>query len=397
MKFVCFLIVVGLLGSCSRESKPQNQVAASFHAEELPQDFKLDLSQRKVFPYSVVPGGTVTREEAKARAAADPVVGKHYQGIQFDKLKPFRLTQPAQGYVSYRIGNRIFWTAKRLYLKPGEILLSDGANLIRGRCGNRVSLVAQLPQLAAGEPRETVMDLPSWDHPVFLAMAQEANRDGNTLSVFSLPGYANAPSPTLDAKISDSAFTVAPPVVGAAGPGMIGGGLPGGLTPSDRGGELVLYTGAPFLLIPGRTVNNGITNILLPSITPIEISVLNFPFVYLQGGLFGFGSPVITLVDIPLIPALPILPNFHPLQFFPPSFSLSQGSPPVLIASLDPVVPPIESNGPPGNGNPPVVPPLPPPNTEPPPVFQPIPEPATVWMVGLAAVLLLGSRIKRTL
>jgi hypothetical protein len=384
MKFVCFLIVVGLLSSCSRESKPQNQVAASFHAEELPQGFKLDLSQRKVFPYSVVPGGTVTREEAKARAAADPVVGKHYQGILFDKLKPFRLTKPAQGYVSYRIGNRIFWTAKRLYLKPGEILLSDGANLIRGRCGNRVSLVAQLPQLAAGEPKEAVMDLPSWDHPVFLAMAQEANRG----DLFTLPGYANAPAPTLDAKISDSAFTVAPPVVGAPGTGMIGGGLPGGLTPTDRGGELILYTGAPFLLIPGRTINNGITNIILPSITPIEISVLNFPFVFLQSGPIGFGSPIITLLDVPLIPALPILPSFNPLQFFPPSFSLSSGSPPILIAALDPVVPPIESNRPPDNTSPP---------TEPPPVFQPIPEPATVWMVGLAAVLLLGSRIKRKL
>jgi len=136
MKWLVLVTTVFSLTACSRQPQPQNRVAASFHAEELPQHYKADLSQRKVFPFSVVPSGTMSRKGVQLKVDADAVVGDHYRGLQLDKLKPFRLAKPAQGLVSYRIGNKIFWTAQRLYLKPGEILPSDGVNLIRGRSGN---------------------------------------------------------------------------------------------------------------------------------------------------------------------------------------------------------------------------------------------------------------------
>jgi len=97
MKWIAVVFGLLALSGCSRDTKPENTVAASFRAEELPEDFKLDLCNRKVFPFSVVPGGTVNKSEAKLKAAADPIVRKHYAGIQFDKLKPFRLTKPAEG------------------------------------------------------------------------------------------------------------------------------------------------------------------------------------------------------------------------------------------------------------------------------------------------------------
>jgi len=97
MKWIAVVFGLLALSGCSRDTKPENTVAASFRAEELPEDFKLDLCNRKVFPFSVVPGGTVNKSEAQSKAAADPIVRQHYAGIQFDKLKPFRLTKPAEG------------------------------------------------------------------------------------------------------------------------------------------------------------------------------------------------------------------------------------------------------------------------------------------------------------
>ncbi|MFM7738894.1 MAG: hypothetical protein ACKO9H_05785, partial [Planctomycetota bacterium] len=40
--------------------------------------------QFQVFPYSVAPGGTYSGEQARRRAAADPVVGEHYRGIDLN-------------------------------------------------------------------------------------------------------------------------------------------------------------------------------------------------------------------------------------------------------------------------------------------------------------------------
>ena len=149
MKVFLLIGAVLLVSACSRDNQKQNLVSATFHAEELAPNHKVELSQRKVFPFSVVPGGAISKAEVLAMVAKDPIVREHYKGIDLDKLKPYCLTQSAQGYVSYRVGNRIYWTTRRLYLKAGEILLSDGVNVLRGRCGNRVSVEARLPALVA--------------------------------------------------------------------------------------------------------------------------------------------------------------------------------------------------------------------------------------------------------
>ena len=387
MKLLFSLVATLLLFSCSRDQKPENRVAASFHAEELPNDFKVDLSKRKVFPFSVVPGGTVTRDEVKSKVATDPVVREHYKGIQIDKLKPFRLTKPAQGYVSYRIGNRIFWTAQRLYLKPGEILLSDGLNLIRGRCGNRISLVGSGPVQTVGEPSEAVLDLPSWDIPVFQAMAEEANRRDSAGSLFEFRGNAPLPVLSLSGKIPESIFNVAPPLIG---PGMIGGGLPGGLPPSGKGGEIIINS-LPLIFVASQPLTIPPPGILLPSIRPIEIARLDFPPSFIGGLPIGIGGPVFYFSDLP--PSI-----FVPPIYSSPTILVSGGTPPLLYVPPALITPPGESNPPPIKPptGPPVVPPkdgpgdppMKPPDTEPPPVFQPIPEPSTPGMVALAAALM---------
>lgn len=231
--YCCLGIAVVSLSSCGGEPAP-NRVAARFHAEEVQPDFQQDLSKRKVFPYSVAPGGAFNRKEAVARAEADPVIRDHYKDIQLPALRPFRLTKPAEGYVSYRIGNRVFWTSRRLYLKPGEMLLSDGKNVIRSRCGNRISDQPQEPVLPGGEPSQALLDQPVWDVPVFNAFTSPS-------PLFALP--ANSPSPSrLEnlARVPDEAFPVSS---GSPGPGLIGGPFPGGLVPARETGEIVLERG----------------------------------------------------------------------------------------------------------------------------------------------------------
>ena len=386
MKLSLVVLAFVSLLACSRNQQKESLVSASFHAEELAPNHRVDLSQRKVFPFSVVPGGTINKEEVKAGVAADPVVREHYKGIELDKLKPYRLTQPARGYVSYRIGNRIFWTAQRLYLKAGEILLSDGIHMLRGRCGNRVSLEARLPILIAAEPKEAVLDLPSWDAPLFQAMVREANLGDSYLPLL-LPGNGPQALISIYTDLPAAIFAVAPPV----GPGLLGGVLPGALPPTQGDYGLTIYNTPPIVYVSAQPILLPPPSILLPPITPIQL-VLNFgPPGFVNGGPIGFGNPPFGFVEIPIFPGL-LLP---PLFLFPPT--VSGGSPPIVVAGpaiLPPggvVLPPGESHPPPTG--PPGVPT--PPETTPPPAFEPIPEPSTLWLVSAAAVALLLLKRKR--
>ena len=383
------LLSLVLSSSCSRETKTENQVAARFYAVEAEPNYQADLSKRQVFPFSVVPGGTITKEEVKAKVAADPTVREHYKGIDFDKLKPFRLTRPAMGYVSYRIGNKIFWTSQRLYLKPGEILLSDGISMLRGRCGNRVSLIPMGP-VRKGEPSQAVLDLPSWDSPVFQAMVREANSLDGGLP-FSLPGDMPQTIASIQRDLPDSYFPVAPPP-GLTGPGAIGGGLPGGL-PSGGPSDTILLTNQPPLVYVAVTPTAPIVPpfILIPSITPVEITYNFTPPGIFNGLPIGVGSPVL-FIDVPIARGI----DFP--VYTPPGFPIFPLTPPVILPPDTPIVHrPIELTPPlgPPNGPPhgPLsTPPDPlPPETVPPPV-APIPEPATLFLVPAAAALLIYYR-----
>jgi hypothetical protein len=60
-------------------------------------------------------------------------------------------------YVSYRLNNRIYWTRKTLRLLKGETVITDGKNVARTRCGNRLSETAQSP-VAEKQPLDMTLD-----------------------------------------------------------------------------------------------------------------------------------------------------------------------------------------------------------------------------------------------
>ncbi len=126
--------------------------------------FTLVEETRKVYPYSIVPGGATNLDEAKlAMTRAD--VRANYANVDFAKLHEEKLETNVAGYVSYRYGEKIYWTAKKLTLHKGETVFTDGVHIVRGRCLNCYSAVPMLP-IRPKEPTEKVLDTPV-DVPVF--------------------------------------------------------------------------------------------------------------------------------------------------------------------------------------------------------------------------------------
>jgi len=109
---------------------------------------------RRVYPYSIVPGGVHDSQELARVMAADKVVAAHYAGFDPAKFTVRTVDKPRAVYVSYRKGDKVYWTSKKLQLAKGETLLSDGTNEIRTRCGNRISDVRMLPVEAKGPSAE---------------------------------------------------------------------------------------------------------------------------------------------------------------------------------------------------------------------------------------------------
>jgi hypothetical protein len=115
---------------------------------------------RPVYPYSVVAGGVEDVNELKWVAEHDPIVGAHYAGFNYARAQVVRLTLARTVYVSYRIGNHIYWTRRRVKLHKGEKLITDGTMTARTRCGNRVEETPQQQEAAAKEPTPELFDQP---------------------------------------------------------------------------------------------------------------------------------------------------------------------------------------------------------------------------------------------
>jgi hypothetical protein len=62
--------------------------------------------------------------------------------------------------VSYRWGDKIYWTKKALTLRAGETVFTDGTHIVRDRCLNCYSAMPMLP-VRPNEPTAAVFDTPA--------------------------------------------------------------------------------------------------------------------------------------------------------------------------------------------------------------------------------------------
>jgi len=112
---------------------------------------------RPVYRHSVVPGGVRSPEEIAAVVQRDKVVAAHYKDITPQLMRNERLKQPLLAHVSYRLGDKVYWTRKPVQLPLNEPIMTDGKTTIRERCGNLIS-VEPLAPASEDEPA-----LPSFD------------------------------------------------------------------------------------------------------------------------------------------------------------------------------------------------------------------------------------------
>ncbi|TXF98094.1 PEP-CTERM sorting domain-containing protein [Massilia arenae] len=112
---------------------------------------------RRIYPFSIIPGGVADKDELARVIRTDAVVAAHYAGFDVANARAVTVTAPRAVYVSYRKGDQVYWTKKKLMLAPGETLLTDGKNEMRARCANRISDVPMYPVEAHG-PTESELD-----------------------------------------------------------------------------------------------------------------------------------------------------------------------------------------------------------------------------------------------
>ena len=116
-------------------------------------------SLRPNFPYSVIPGGAYSPAELRYANHRDHLVREHYADFDLSSARLVTLTDDRYQYVSFRLRDRIYWTRNKLRIPRGEVLLTDGRNYARTRCGNRLSSKPK-PNTTAQQPSERLLSLP---------------------------------------------------------------------------------------------------------------------------------------------------------------------------------------------------------------------------------------------
>lgn len=142
--------------SCPHE-QPQHSLWSKLSARPLREAGEAPASNL-IYPYSVVAGGVHNPLELREAIKTDPVAAAHYAGIDLSQEHVIKLVRDRYAYVSFRVGDNIYWTSHRLRLRKGETLLTDGSHYIRTRCGNRLSNKARFP-IYLHEPSDSIMNV----------------------------------------------------------------------------------------------------------------------------------------------------------------------------------------------------------------------------------------------
>jgi len=122
---------------------------------------------RPNYPYSVIAGGAYSPAELRYANDRESLVRRHYADFDIHNARLVVLNTNRYQYVSYRLNDHIFWTRHRLLIPRGEVLLTDGRNYARTRCGNRLSNSAA-PETTPLQPADSLLALPTF-RPEMLA------------------------------------------------------------------------------------------------------------------------------------------------------------------------------------------------------------------------------------
>jgi len=143
----------------------------------------------------------------------------------------YRLEKEKTVYVSYRIAGRVYWTTRRVTLKPGELLITDGVITVRARCGNQVSENPRYEVSPRQEPSVATLEKPmNFPDPGHSDVFPIPNVFESSLRAPSFPSFAPMP-PAVIGPASPAWGVIFPPGTGncePAPPGRKGKGSAGG-------------------------------------------------------------------------------------------------------------------------------------------------------------------------
>jgi hypothetical protein len=222
-----------------QSSSPVRERADLNRSSALDQIVSEAKAARPVYPYSIVPGGVENAKELKWVAEHDPVVAAHYAGFDYERAQVVRVTLARTVYLSYRIGNHVYWTRRRIALHKGEKLITDGKMTARARCANRIE---EQPQQEAASPVEPSPE--RFDEPVRAgngtAMQGPPVAFESALLGRPAPGLGPAaPLSVYDPLVGGSFLTISPPPLPAGLCSPVkkknsGGGIDGDTNPKKK-------------------------------------------------------------------------------------------------------------------------------------------------------------------
>lgn len=165
---------------------------------------------RPVYPYSVIPGGVQDPDDLRLAAAEDRAVKDHFSLFRWERARIIQLHKAAMMHVSFRLGNQIFWTKKKIRIPAGEKLITDGKIMARTRCGNRVEEMAQ-PAITDQEPAAEKFEQPMMADGSAMHGPIPTNFESSLRGPEGPPLMAQGP-PALSPLPGNVLFPIGPPV-----------------------------------------------------------------------------------------------------------------------------------------------------------------------------------------
>lgn len=150
---------------------------------------------RPVYLHSVIPGGIASAEELRQAMDHDPVVAQQFAGFDFQRAHLVQVSEKRSMHVAYRMGQKVYWTRKKVTLHPGETLISDGKIVARTRCGNRIAKTPLGPP-ALMEPADADINQPLFANDMVTPAADPQPEAYAAVIPMATPVGANALQPT---------------------------------------------------------------------------------------------------------------------------------------------------------------------------------------------------------
>ncbi len=232
-------LLVGLIAfQASRSGRLIRSIRESAGALDL--DARQALAKRAVYPFSLVPGGTLTPAELRFRP--DKYARQFYGDLDYKTAQPWR-SYGETHYNSYRIGNRIYQKTTLSRTHVSELLIkvqrySGEVVFIRARCGNLLlDSITQPVQSNSDQPDDVVLGSaaekpqpPGFSPALLLAYAPHFNLAAFGDDPASVPKPTPPLAETLPATVAPSETLLSS---GNFAGGSDGNGGPAGL-PSTR-------------------------------------------------------------------------------------------------------------------------------------------------------------------